>query len=49
MVLGGETNTSLYTLDGAELFESNCYRHARVMREWAPKLSSVLKSYNKSS
>ncbi|KAL7548927.1 hypothetical protein ACHAWF_012195 [Thalassiosira exigua] len=43
-MLGGEANHSA-TGSGhlpSSGFESNCYRHARVMREWVPKLESAL-------
>jgi len=46
----GEEMNSLSGLNGADLshaFESTCYRHGRVTREWVPKLEAALHSLSR--
>mmetsp|Transcript_2619 Transcript_2619/g.4592 ORF Transcript_2619/g.4592 Transcript_2619/m.4592 type:complete len:165 (-) Transcript_2619:1445-1939(-) len=49
-VLGDEANVIMPRGDDTEpsnTFESNCYRHSRIINEWIPKLEAALQSQSK--
>ena len=49
IILGEKTNSLAKGDDegSSKAFQSNCYRHGRVMKEWVPKLEAALKLMNK--
>jgi len=49
IILGEKTNSLAKGDDegSSKAFQSNCYRHGRVMKEWVPKLEAALQLMSK--